>query len=208
MKPDTPPDNPRVNDGWQELAGRREEFDSGAGPRVSARHRCVVRPGVGCAARCRRLCAVELCRRARSQHDLGAATRWHRGRFLPGVGRLVGADGVAPDQAFATPAQRLRQLRPEQSQPGRGDDRRRSTDHLLQRPLPRNLRPGAFRYQARHDRAGTAGGAAHARCAGCQRRCILRPGHHPGWSDHRTAQRQIDSGEIFPPAERRLGRDP
>ena len=32
-------------DGWQELAGRRKEFDSGAGPRVPARHRCAVRTG-------------------------------------------------------------------------------------------------------------------------------------------------------------------
>ena len=36
-----------MNDGWQELAGRREELDSGAGPGVSGRRRCAVRVGLG-----------------------------------------------------------------------------------------------------------------------------------------------------------------
>ena len=197
-----------MNDGWQELAGRREGFDSGAGPRVSARHLRVVRFGMGRAARFRRLGAVGLFRRTRPQHDLGDADRRHRGRIVSGSGRAMGAVGAAPGQALATPAQRVRQLSPEQSQPGRGDDRRPSAHHLQQRPLSRNLWPGPLGHSPQHDRAGTAGSAAQARRTGCQRRRVLCPGRHRGGPDHRTAERQIGSGQVFPPAEWRVGRDP
>ena len=60
---------------------------------------------------------------------------------------------LAPDQAFAVAPQRLHQLRPEQSQPGRGDDRRAEADRLLQRPLSRDLRPDALRCSTGHDRS-------------------------------------------------------
>jgi len=61
-----------VNDGWQELAGRREGFDSGAAPRVSARQRCVVRIGVGRAGRFQRpnpIADVKKLKVPRRQHD-------------------------------------------------------------------------------------------------------------------------------------------
>ena len=86
--------------------------------------------------------------------------------------RVVGAVGAAQGQACPVAQKCLRQLRAEQPQPGRGDDGCAEAGRLLQRSLSRDLRPDAFGYPERHDRAGTAGAAAPARCARRQRRAI------------------------------------
>ena len=59
----------------------------------------------------------------RSQCSVGSADRRRRRLLLPGGGRAVVAFGASPRQALAVATQCLHQLRPEQSQPGRDDDR-------------------------------------------------------------------------------------
>ena len=55
----------------------------------------------------------------------------------------------------------------------------READRVLQRSLSRDLRPGAFGYSQKHDRAGTAGDAAQARRPRRQHRGFLQKRRRP-----------------------------
>jgi len=123
-------------------------FDSGAGPRVSARHRRVVRLALAAPAVSSGFAPSSYVGEfdpGMIWEDPDLAASWS---ILPGLGRAVDTDDVAPAQAFAAPAQCFRQLRPEQSQHGVVMTDAHQRIIFLQRPLPPNLRPGAFGYSA------------------------------------------------------------
>ena len=178
--------------------------------RLRCRPSCAWPRGRACARLCPlgQLHSSELSRQARSQRDLGSPDRGRRHLLVPRRDRAVDPFLAAPDQASAAAAQCLRLLRHEQSQPGRGDDGCAAAHHLLQRPLSRDLRPGAVGSLGRHDRLRNPRAATQARGARrCLRRRVLREGGKPQRLDHRTAGRPGHPGEIFRAAERRLGGD-
>src|SRR3981189_3183674 len=95
----------------------------------------------------------------------------------------------------------------EQPQPWPGDGGCAATDHVLQRPLFRDLWPRAFGCSQKRDRPGAAGDAAQAWLPQRQRRKFLSTGEHAGRLHYRTARRAVGSGQDFCIAERRLGVD-
>ena len=131
-------ENARVTDGWQELAGRQQEF------RFLQRPSCALSPS-RFRSRVRAAASGDFAPASYvgslDPHMIWeAADRRHRRGLLPWRDRPVGALGPAHSQAVPAPAQRLHQFRAEPSQPGRRDDRSEGADRVLQRTLSRNLR--------------------------------------------------------------------